>query len=355
MKKITIIHPFLDNIGGAEIVTLRVAKELNADIITTNINPDKIKKLGYETLLPKIKSIGKIPKTPILRQTAAFIIFSFYKNKQQNNYIFGDWAITATIRNTCVWYAHSPPRELYDLNTFVYKNICNSWQKPIFYIWSKIMSKSYAKIAKKTKKIFCNSNNTKKRIRKYLDLKAETLYPPIIFPKKQTTEFKKKYFLSVNRLLKSKRIELQLNAFKKLPSEKLIIIGSYEDTKHFKDYKKELEKKLTKNVTLLSNISNKQYISYLKKSKALIQTAIKEDFGLGPIEAASFGVPSIAPKEGGYKETITKKTGILIENINEKKLINAIKSFDQKKYEKKELIKHSKKYDVKKFCKQLIK
>jgi hypothetical protein len=36
--KIAIFHNFLDNIGGAEIVTLILARELNADIYTTNIN-----------------------------------------------------------------------------------------------------------------------------------------------------------------------------------------------------------------------------------------------------------------------------------------------------------------------------
>ena len=36
-KRIAIFHQFLDNIGGAEILTLTLAKELNANIYTTNI------------------------------------------------------------------------------------------------------------------------------------------------------------------------------------------------------------------------------------------------------------------------------------------------------------------------------
>ena len=37
-KKIAIFHNSLDNIGGAEIVDLILAREINADIYTTNIN-----------------------------------------------------------------------------------------------------------------------------------------------------------------------------------------------------------------------------------------------------------------------------------------------------------------------------
>ena len=40
--KIAIFHNFLDNIGGAEIVGLILARELDADIYTTNIDNEKI-------------------------------------------------------------------------------------------------------------------------------------------------------------------------------------------------------------------------------------------------------------------------------------------------------------------------
>ena len=49
----------MDNIGGAEIVCLTLARELNADLYTTNIDPDNIKKMGFGDVLPRIKSIGK--------------------------------------------------------------------------------------------------------------------------------------------------------------------------------------------------------------------------------------------------------------------------------------------------------
>jgi len=40
--KIAILHNFLDNIGGAEIVALTLARELDADVYTTNIITGRI-------------------------------------------------------------------------------------------------------------------------------------------------------------------------------------------------------------------------------------------------------------------------------------------------------------------------
>ena len=68
--KIAIFHNFMDNIGGAEYVDLILARELKADIYTTNINKEKIRKMGFST--DNIFSIGKIPINAPFRQEMAY-------------------------------------------------------------------------------------------------------------------------------------------------------------------------------------------------------------------------------------------------------------------------------------------
>ena len=111
--KIAIFHNYMDNIGGAEKVTLTLAKELNADIFTTNINKKKIKKMGFHNL--NIKSIGKIPINAPFRQQAA--LYKFRKLNLKNKYDFyiisGDWAMAGAVNNRPnLWYVHSPIREI---------------------------------------------------------------------------------------------------------------------------------------------------------------------------------------------------------------------------------------------------
>ena len=62
----------MDNIGGAEMVTLTLARELNADLYTTNFDAEKIKKMGFEDVLGRVHSIGKIPKMAPFRQQIVF-------------------------------------------------------------------------------------------------------------------------------------------------------------------------------------------------------------------------------------------------------------------------------------------
>jgi hypothetical protein len=53
--KIAIFHNYMDDIGGAEIVGLTLARELKADIYSTNINHKAIEKMGFSDI--KIRSM----------------------------------------------------------------------------------------------------------------------------------------------------------------------------------------------------------------------------------------------------------------------------------------------------------
>ena len=115
-KKIAIFHNFMDNIGGAERVGLILARELKADFYTTNIDEEKIKKMGFSNI--KLKSIGKVPINAPFRQQIALWRFRLLnlKNKYDYYIIDGDWAMSGAVKNKPnLWYVHSPIREIWDL------------------------------------------------------------------------------------------------------------------------------------------------------------------------------------------------------------------------------------------------
>jgi len=362
--KIAIFHQFLDNIGGAEIVTLTLARELNADIYTTNIDKEKIKKMGFENLLPKIKSLGKIPKSAPFRHQLAF--YKFRKLNLKNKYDFyiisGDWAMSGCVNNKPnLWYIHSPLNELWEFKDYVRNELLVWWKKPIYDIWVKFNRYLTLKYSKHSQKLVCNSKNTQNRIKKYYNKNAKIINPPIntkdyIFKKP------KNYWLSVNRLVKHKKIEIQIKAFSKLQNENLIIIGSYEKkAKQFENYKKYIEKIKPKNVKILNWIKDKELKKLYSECKGFIATSMDEDFGMTVVEAMAAGKPVITGKNGGYKETIiNNKTGFLIKNITSKKLAEKIKKLSKELCSEKNQLKYkkacqrqAKRFDLKVFIKKI--
>ena len=154
-------------------------------------------------------------------------------------------------------------------------------------------------------------------------------------------------------------MEIQLNAFKKIPNEKLIIVGGISKGDGAEKYSHYISRILPPNIKMLGRIDEKELIKLYSNCKGFITTALEEDFGLTPLEAMASGKPVIAPNEGGYKETIIDGvTGKLIDDINPDKLVEAIKEVDRElkknplKY-KNACIKQAKKFDTKIFIKKI--
>ena len=97
--RIAVLHSFMDNIGGAERVCLTLARELDADLITTNIDQEKISRMGFHDL--RIRSIGKVPINAPTRQQLCFQRFKKLNLKSEYDFfiIGGEWATTA-IKNS---------------------------------------------------------------------------------------------------------------------------------------------------------------------------------------------------------------------------------------------------------------
>lgn len=328
--RIAVLHNFMDNIGGAEIVCLTLAKELDADIYSTNIDPVKIAKMGFSGL--RLHSIGRVPLDTPFRQQIALARFRKLDLKDKYDFyiIGGDWAVSAAVKNKPnLWYVHSPIREIWDLYEHIRDNIVPWSRRWAYDAWVRVNRRLNAGYVDAVDILVCNSCNTRNRIKRYLQKEAQVVHPPIDngrFFYRRSGDF----WLSVNRLFWHKRVDMQLAAFRRLPDQRLIVVGSYEQAKHFRRHARYIDRIKPENVEIISWVESDTLTRLYADCKGLITTSLDEDFGMSAVEAMASGKPVIAPNEGGYKETLVDGlTGRLIDDIDADKLVSAIREVDQ--------------------------
>ena len=100
--------------------------------------------------------------------------------------------------------------------------------RPAFQILSYFFKKMYERDIKKMDIILTNSKNTQARIKKFLGLDSQILYPPVDL---QEFNYKSQedYYLSFARLSDAKRVDRIIEAFKNLPEKKLVVIYGEND------------------------------------------------------------------------------------------------------------------------------
>ncbi len=367
-NNIAIFHNALDTIGGGEMVALYLARELKADLYTTNIDKESIIKMGFEDVLNNIFSIGKIPRKAPFKQQMALYRFRKLnlKNKYQHYIIAGDWAMSAGVNNKPnLWYAHTPLNEIWSFKDFIKHNMLKRWQWFFYDIWCFLNQKLTKQYSKHIDIWISASDVSHDRIKKYYNQESKIIYPPIDTKKYKISEDCKKddYWISVNRLAQNKRVEMQIEAFAGLENENLIIVYDYDNGSSelikYKDNILNLAQKY-KNIKLIQAPEKEDLINLYKKAKAFITTSTGESAGMTSLEAMSSGLPVIAPKDGGYRQTISDDVGILIEEMNNKNIIEAIKTIssnikkDKNKYYN-NCISKAASYDLSEFIRKIKK
>ncbi len=344
--RIAIFHDYIGAIGGGEKLVLTLARGLGADVITTDVDADSVRKMGFEDV--NIISLGETVKMPPLKQVSASFKFAMCDfSKEYDFFIFsGNWAHFAARRHgPNLWYCFTPTRAFYDLyETFLHRQSFITRQ--FFKLWVALHEPVNRKFVNYIDHIVTISAHVQQRITKYYGRDSVIVYPAINISKYRFEEYGD-FWLSVNRLYPEKRVELQIEAFGRMPGEKLLIVGGYAVGDHASVYASRLLNNIPDNVKLLGSVSEDELKNLYATCRGHITTALDEDFGMTPLEAMSSGKPTIAVNEGGYLETVEDGTTGILVDPNEKDIIEAVKTISNNpKIYKNACIEHVKRFDV---------
>ncbi|WP_424357769.1 glycosyltransferase [Methanocella sp. MCL-LM] len=347
--KIAIFHDHFAFIGGGEKLVLTLARHLGADVISTDVDRRLIELMGFNDV--NVISLGSLCRTPPLRQIQSTIKFAScdFRGKYDFFIFSGNWAHHASNKHKPnLFYCHTPVRAFYDQREVMAATM-NPVARIAFLGWTAAHSRLDLRSIGRIDRIACNSQNTARRIKKYLGRDATVIYPPV-----DTSKYRyicdDGFWLSVNRLYPEKRIEVQIEAFRQMPEEKLVIIGNCGVGDHSVEYAAGLKKDLPANVTMISDVAEDQLIDYCGRCRGLITTAADEDFGMTVIEAMAAGKPVIAVAEGGYLETVADSiTGKFIECVPEAIVCSVKGAGTEWSWSRDECEQRSKLYDTSKF------
>jgi glycosyltransferase involved in cell wall biosynthesis len=145
------------------------------------------------------------------------------------------------------------------------------------------------------------------RLKKYLDVESEVLYPPC-----DTEGFEwmgdGDYFLSTARLEPLKRVDLIVEAFKDMPNKKLIVASGGSQLESLEELADG-----AKNITFTGWVSDTELRRLVGNCTATIYIPKDEDFGISPVQSLAAGKPVIGVNEGGVVETVRETAdGVLI-------------------------------------------
>jgi len=351
--KLALVHDHLVQDGGAENVAKTLQEIFPESHFFTlvydknKVNPD------FKNYNVKTSFLQKIPFGVSKYQWFLTLMPTATENHNLNDFdvvissssIFSKGIITSpTAKHIC--YCHTPPRFLWtDSHNYLEELKLNSFFKKLlpFYLtrlrqWDKIA-------AERVDHFIANSEEVRKRIKKYYNRESEVIYPPVDTQRFYISPKQENYFLAGGRLVGYKRFDLIIEAFNRL-NLPLKIFGAGPMLKKLKVQAKN-------NVTFLGRVSDERRAELFSRAQAFINPQL-EDFGITAVEAMASGRPVIAYKAGGALETIVEgKTGTFFEEQTWTDIADKIIRFKSNDYNPQEIKSHAQTFDTEIFKKRI--
>jgi glycosyltransferase involved in cell wall biosynthesis len=305
-----VLYDFLYCRGGAERVTLELVRGLGADLCVGFRDADHFPSaaldgMGLRDLHIPLRFDGGLQLAGLSRFRHRTAFANDYDWAVFSGYLAPE-AVHHRRSGGNLYYCHTVPRFAYDLRGR-YRAGLPRWLRPVFDGFAGHVRSRYAAAIARMDVLVANSQNVRARLQRFLGLDARVVHPPC-----EVEAYRWRgsggYYLSTARLEPYKRVDRVIDAFRRLPRERLVVASGGSALSALRR-----RAAGAANITFTGWISEAHYRRLLGEATATLYLARDEDFGLSPVESMAAGKPVIGVAEGGLLETIVHgRTGLLL-------------------------------------------
>jgi len=349
---VALVHDYLTQRGGAERVALSLTHAFPGAPLHTSL---------YEpaTTFPELAGVDVRP-LPLNRVAALrhhhrlalpLLAPAFSRLRVEADVVVcssSGWAHDAHVEGRKIVYCHTPARWLYQSERYLRGSrqalrLFASALRPALTRWDRTAAAS-------ADRYLANSSAVARRIERIYGVEAEVVPPPpalttggLVAP---IAGVEPGFVLCVSRLLPYKNVDAVIRAFDRLPDERLVVAGSGPD-------EAALRALAGPNVVLAGAVSDAELRWLYRESSGLV-AASHEDFGLTPLEAASFGKPSAVLRWGGFLDTVGDgETGVFFESPTSEAIAAAVRHLRDGAWEADAIRRHAERFSEARFIERM--
>jgi glycosyltransferase involved in cell wall biosynthesis len=351
--RVAIVHDYLTQRGGAERVVLSMCKAFpdapvyaslyDAETTFDEFRSRDVRPLWLDRAAPlRRRHRLALPLLPLAfttsRVDAGVVVCSS-----------SGWAHGIRTNGRKIVYCHSPAKWLYRTGDYLGAHPSVGARAGLRAL-SPILRGFDRHAAASADGYLANSTFIASQIHDVYGIDADVLCPPPGLgpngPREPIAGIERGFLLAVARLLPYKNVEQVVDAFRLLPEQRLVVVGDGPE-------RARLSALAPANVCLAGEVGDANLRWLYEGCRGLV-AASREDFGLAPVEAASFGKPVAALRWGGFLDTVVPEvTGLFFDVADPASIADAVKALVAREWDADRIQAHAETFSEARFVERL--
>jgi glycosyltransferase involved in cell wall biosynthesis len=303
-----ILHDYVEQTDGGSRLCLTLGRAFGADFCCGFVRPGH--PFFVEPYPGRVRTLMPALPVPLARQLALALAFERRAGfiREYDTAIFsGSYAPLAARHRAGqrnISYCHTPPRFLYDQHEF-FRALAPRPLRPLFSAFCRWLRPRYEAALTHMSVVVANSEAVRERILRYLGVTARVVHPPCAVERYRFGP-DQGYFLSLSRLDGLKRVAVAVEAFRRMPGQRLVVASDGPEAANLRRLAAGAP-----NIAFTGAVGEERLLDLLAHCRATLHLSRDEDFGMAAVESMAAGKPALVAGAGGYLETVVDgSTGV---------------------------------------------